>query len=322
MPKFYAICHLTAQTSAVSVFDQVPVATMVKAQCKDSVLRLVIPFIHKGVKPKGSVIAKIRCKAAWKYLLQFDRLLLKQGVLHQIYISNDVETHQLVLPLEYHKAVLHMLHDDYSHQGLNQTLALVRERFYWSTMNHDATEYVTNCHWCHIAKGHYTGLHTQQGLLVANNPLDLLCIDFLKVDPSRDGTEIILVLTDIFTKFSQAFITNNQKALTVTKILKEKWFYVYGILACIHSDKGRGSENAIISKLYSMYNIKQSMTTPYNPHGNSICERFKCTLLGLLQSLPKEQKSCWPLHVPSLVFAYNATTHSVTGYHPYELMFG
>ena len=35
------------------------------------------------------------------------------------------------------------------------------------------------------------------------------------------------------------------------------------------------------------------MTTPYKPCGNSICERFNPTLLGLLQSLPKEQKSCW-----------------------------
>ena len=105
--------------------------------------------------------------------------------------------------------------------------------------------------------------HTQRGLLVANNPLDLLCIDFLKVDPSRDSKENILVLTDAFTRISQAFITNNQKALTITKILVEKWFYVYGIPAHIHSDKGRSFENAIISKLNSMYNIKQSMTTPY-----------------------------------------------------------
>ena len=88
-------------------------------------------------------------------------------------------------------------------------------------MNHDATEYVTNCHRCHVAKGHYTGLHTQQGLFVANNPLDLLCIYSLKVDPSRDGKENILVLTDAFTKFSQAFITNNQRALTIAKVLVE-----------------------------------------------------------------------------------------------------
>ena len=100
---------------------------MAKAQLKDSVLGLVIPFILKGVKPKVSVIAKIRCKAARKYLLQFDRLVLKKGVLHHIYISNDVETHQLVLLLEYNGTVLCMLHNDYSHQGLDQTLALVRD---------------------------------------------------------------------------------------------------------------------------------------------------------------------------------------------------
>ena len=54
IPEFHAIPDLTAQTSAVSVFDQVPPATMAKAQHKDSVLGLVIPYICKGVKPKGS----------------------------------------------------------------------------------------------------------------------------------------------------------------------------------------------------------------------------------------------------------------------------
>ena len=64
MPEFHVVPDLTAQTSAVSVFNQVPPATMAKAQRKDSVLGLVIPYICKRVKPKCSVIAKIRCKAA------------------------------------------------------------------------------------------------------------------------------------------------------------------------------------------------------------------------------------------------------------------
>ena len=64
MPEFHALPNLTAQTSAVSVFNQVPLATMAEAQHKDSVLGLVIPYIHNGVKPKGLVIAKIRYKAA------------------------------------------------------------------------------------------------------------------------------------------------------------------------------------------------------------------------------------------------------------------
>ena len=82
MPKFYAVPDLTVQTIAVSVFNQVPPATMAKAKHKDSVLGLVIPFIHKGVKPKGLVISKIRFKAVHKYLLQFNWLVFKQAVLH------------------------------------------------------------------------------------------------------------------------------------------------------------------------------------------------------------------------------------------------
>ena len=45
-------------------------------------------------------------------------------------------------------------------------------------------------------------------------------------------------------------------------------------------------------------------------------------MMGLLTSLSKEQKDNWPLHLPSLIFAYNAMPHSKTGYQPYELMFG
>ena len=60
--------------------------------------------------------------------------------------------------------------------------------------------------------------------------MDLLCINFTKVDPSKSGKENILVLTDAFTKFSLGFVTPNQKALTIAKILVDKWFYVYGIL--------------------------------------------------------------------------------------------
>ena len=58
------------------------------------------------------------------------------------------------------------------------------------------------------------------------------------MDPSGNGKENVLVLTDAFSKFSQAFVTPNQKAITMAKIIVDKWFYVYRIPARIHSDKG------------------------------------------------------------------------------------
>ena len=40
------------------------------------------------------------------------------------------------------------------------------------------------------------GPNTQPGLIIAHNPFDLLYINLTKVDPSKDGKENTLVLTD------------------------------------------------------------------------------------------------------------------------------
>ena len=86
-----------------------------------------------------------------------------------------------------------------------------------------------NCPHCQTAKGDYVDPKTKQGTIIAHNPINLLCINFTMVEPSKGGKENILVLTDAFTKFNQTFMTPNQKALTVAKILVDKWFYIYGI---------------------------------------------------------------------------------------------
>ena len=167
----------------------------------------------------------------------------------------------MILPLEYQVQVLQMLHDGQGHQGIDRIIALCREQLYWSTMYRDVTQYVKNCPYCQVAKGPYVGPKTQPGSITANGPLDLLCVDFTTMDPSRESKENVLVLTDAFSKFSQAFVTPNQKALTMAKIIVDKWFYVYGIPTWIHSDKGQSFDNSIMEHLYTLYSVRQSTTT-------------------------------------------------------------
>ena len=150
----------------------------------------------------------------------------------------------------------------------------------------------------------------------------MLCIDFTKADVAKGGKENILVFTDAFSKFSQAFVTSSQKSLVIAKLLVEKWFSIFSIPAQIHSDQGRSFDNEIISHLCKMYSIQQSTTTLYNPRGNTLCKWFNCTLFGLMRTLTEEQKPNWPVYLPSLVYAYDSTPHASTGFQPYELMFG
>ena len=103
-----------------------------------------------------------------------------------------------------------------------------------------------------------------------------MCVDFTKVDPSKDSKENMLVLTDAFTKFSQAFSnTQPEGMITIVKILVDKQFYVYGIPACMHRDKWQSFDNEIMTHLYAMYGIEQSTTMPYSLCGNAPTERVE-----------------------------------------------
>ena len=140
------IDKIVSMVDAVSVFGKVAPEEMKEEQQKDLILKLVYQQITVGEKPKTSAITKVKSKAVRKYLLQFDWLTLKKGVLHQLYINNDVGYQQLILPIKYQAQVLSLLHDGQGHQGLECTLALCWERFYWNTMIQDVTNYVKLVH--------------------------------------------------------------------------------------------------------------------------------------------------------------------------------
>ena len=254
------IDKIVSMVDAVSIFGKVTPEEMKEEQQKDLILKLVYKQVTAGTKPKTPAITKVKSKAVRKYLLQFNQLTLKKGVLHHLYINNDVEYHHLILSVQYQAQVLSLLHDGQGHQGLEHTLALCWERFYWNTVVQDVTNYVKNCPQYQTAKGNYMDPKTKPGTIITTNPMDLLCIDFTKVGPSKSSKENILVLSDVFTKHSQAFITPNQKVLTIAKILADKWFYIYGIPTWIHSDQGQCFNNQIMKHFYALYGIEQSTT--------------------------------------------------------------
>lgn len=126
--------------------------------------------------------------------------------------------------------MLKSLHDDLGHLGIERTTDLLRSRFFWPKMSKDAEQYVKNCGKCITRKSpcqRAAPLHH----ITSTGPMDLVCIDFLSVEPDSKGMSNVLVVTDHFTRYAQAFPTKNQKAQTVAEILVDKYFVHYGLPA-------------------------------------------------------------------------------------------
>ncbi len=101
-------------------------------------------------------------------------------------------------------------------------------------------------------------LHHAMGSLIAKRPLEVLAMDFTVLEPGTNNVENVLVLTNVFTKFTQAIPCKDQKARTVARCLVRNWFVHFGVPRRLHSDQGRNFESKVIRELGEMYGVTKS----------------------------------------------------------------
>lgn len=253
---------------------------------------------------------------------EWEKLSVYNGLLYRtVRQSNNRVKRQLVLPKQFHKRVLKSLHDEIGHLGFDKSYGLVRDRFYWPHMKRDVEAYCKTCERC-IKRKTLPQRAAPLSHMQSSGPMDLVCIDFLSIEADSRNVCNVLVVTDHYTRYAQAFPTRDQKASTVAKTLWEKYFIHYGLPTRIHSDQGRDFESQLVTDMLTMLGVKKSRTSPYHPQGDPQPERFNRTLLDMLGTLEPSQKSKWSQHIAHLVHAYNCTSNEATGFSPYFLMFG
>ena len=163
-----------------------------------------------------------------RVLLKYKQdLFLRNGLLYQkVKLKNhDSVINQFVLSKTHkHRATL-ALHDDYGHLGMEKTLGLLQERFFWPKMIEDVQNHIRTCEQC--TKYKQQPEREKLKPISCTYPLELVHPDFLTI--GKEGTEKainIMVITDHFTIYTQAYITPKQ-TVPVAKTLWDQFLVHY-----------------------------------------------------------------------------------------------
>ena len=311
------------QPCELSVIRPLPRETLMVSQRADPCLSRVLHYVDRQRRPSRRE-REHEPADTLGLLRHWEKFTLKTGVLYRV--SKDVvtkrKTYQYVVPSALKEKVLRGVHDEAGHQGQKRTLYLCRQRFYWQGMEGDVKQYVKCCRRCVISKSPEPEARAPLESITTSRPLELVCIDFWLAEDSSNKSLDVLVVTDHFTKLSNAYLCPNQSAKAVANQLWNSFFCVYGFPERIHSDQGANFESSLIAEMLLAAGVHKSHTTPYHPMGNGAVERFNRTLGNMIRALPPKAKHRWPQLLRSLTFAYNATVHETTGFAPFQLMFG
>ena len=110
----------------------------------------------------------------------------------------DWNTMQLILPITLRMQALRGCHDDLGHLGIERTLDLLRDQFYWPSMTEDTTRHIRQCKRCLQFKASPDRAPMEN--VNVTYPMELVHMDYLTIEASEGDKDVhILVITNHFT---------------------------------------------------------------------------------------------------------------------------
>ena len=115
----------------------------------------------------------------------------------------------------------------------------------------------------------------------------------------------------------------DQSAQTVADAILARLVLLFGALRRLLTDQGANFESAVVQNLCTIWRIDKVRPTPDHPAGNGACDRLNQTIKRRQQKMLNEKRmEEWYVVLSEVMFAYNTSVHSTTGFTSYFLMFG
>lgn len=240
-------------------------------------------------------------------------------------LSADCEW-KLVVPVESRHDIIKRCHDHPSaaHLGTFKTLKRITQSYYWPSLHKDVRKYLKNCQTC---LAHKSTNESPPGLMKnpkqVQRPFQMISTDILGPLPrSYQGFKFILVVTDVFTKYTCLFPMRNSLAKTVVTLIENNVFMKYGIPQTIVMDNGPQYISNAMKDLVKRYSIPNSFYNCRFLPQNNPSERTNRVVVTAIASYVGTDHRKWAEELSKIEFAINTAVSEATGYSPYFLNHG
>ena len=210
------------------------------------------------------------------------------------------------------------------HPGMQRTLALLEELYYWPHMRSDIEAYVKTCLVCQqdkIEQQVPAGL--LQPLPIPERPWESVSMDFISALPKSDGCGSIMVVVDRFSKYG-TFIpalrdcTAEQAAKLFFKHVVKYW----GLPRSIVSDRDPRFTAKFWTELFKLMGSGLHFSTSFHPQTDGQTERVNALLELYLRHFVSANQRDWAKLMDVAQFSYNLQRSESTQQSPFEIVIG
>lgn len=210
------------------------------------------------------------------------------------------------------------------HPGVNRTLALLEDRFYWPDMRNDIEAYVKTCLVCQQDKLEQRKPGGQlEPLPIPSRPWESISMDFIMALPKSDGCQTLLVVVDRFSKYS-TFIPASKECNTeeAARLFVRHVVKYWGLPKTIVSDRDGRFIGKFWTELFKLLGSEFNFSTSFHPQTDGQTERVNALLELYLRHYVSVHQKDWTKLLDIAQFSYNLHQSESTSKSPFEIVMG